>query len=59
MADSMDMNLSSLWEVVENRGVWGAAVHGITKSQTRLSNGTTTATSIQHRELHSVSYDKP
>ena len=38
MADSMDMNWSSLWEVVEDRGVWGAAVHGITKSQTRLSN---------------------
>ena len=29
MVDSMDMNLSSLWEVVEDRGVWGAAVHGI------------------------------
>ena len=59
MADSMDMNWSSLWEVVEDRGVWGAAVHGITKSQTRLSNWTTTETTIQHRELHPVSYDKP
>ena len=35
ITDSMDMNLSKLWEIVENRGVWGAAtVHGITKSQT-------------------------
>ena len=38
MADSMDVNLSNLREVVEDRGVWGAAVHGITKSQTQLSD---------------------
>ena len=32
--DSMDMNLSKLWEMVRNRGDWCAAVHGVTKSQT-------------------------
>ena len=32
--DSMDMNLSKLWEMVEDRGAWRAAAHGITKSQT-------------------------
>ena len=29
--DSVDMNLSKLWEIVENRGAWHAAVHGVTK----------------------------
>ena len=32
--NSMDMNLSKLQEVVEDRGAWSAAVHGVTKSQT-------------------------
>ena len=39
--DSMDRNLSKLWEIVEGRGTWHAATHGVAKSQTRLSNGTT------------------
>ena len=36
--DSVDMNLSKLWETVEDRGALHAAVHGIAKSQTWLSN---------------------
>ena len=40
IADSMDMNLSKLWEIVKDREVWCATVHGIAKSQTRLSNWT-------------------
>ena len=32
------MSLSNLWEIVKDREAWGAAVHGITRSQTQLSN---------------------
>ena len=35
--DSMDVSLSELWEMVMNREAWSAAVHGVTKSWTRLS----------------------
>ena len=34
ITDSMDMNLSKLWETVEERGAWHTAVHGVTKSRT-------------------------
>ena len=36
--DSMDMSLSKLWESVTDRKAWGAAVHGVTKSRTQLSD---------------------
>ena len=35
---SMDMSLSKLQEIVEDRGAWRAAIHEVTKSQTQLSN---------------------
>ena len=45
--DSMDMSLSRLQELVMDREAWRAAVHGVAKSQTQLSNRT---------ELHSLHY---
>ena len=38
IADSMDVSLSELWEMVINREAWSAVIHGVAKSQTRLSD---------------------
>ena len=42
ITDSMNISLSRLQEMVKDREAWHAAVHGVTKSQTQLSDSTTT-----------------
>jgi len=54
-ANSMDMSFSKLWEIVEDREVWHAAVHGVTKSLTRLSDLATTTTTTH---THTHTYNK-
>ena len=46
ITDSRDMSLSNLWEMVKDREAWCATVHGVTMSQTQLSNWTTTRTHV-------------
>ena len=45
---SMDMTLSKLREIVKDREAWHAAAHGVTKSQTQLSDRTTVGSCVRH-----------
>ena len=54
ITNSVDMNLSKVREIVKDRGAWRAAVHGVAKSQTRLSDWTTTTKSVLRRTSQSL-----
>ena len=59
ITDSTDMCLSKLQEMVKDREAWGAAVHGVAKSRTWLSNWTTTTMCIFAKEGYFVSFPVP
>ena len=58
IADSMDMSLSKLWEMVKDREAWSAAVHRVTNSRTWLSWTTVTTSNFMHLSMDFLSSEE-
>ena len=56
ITDSMDMSLSELREMVMDREAWRAAIHGVAKNRTRLSDCTELEASLSHNKFYLFSY---
>ena len=59
ITDSMEKSLSKLQETVKDREAWRAAVHGVTKSWTRLSNRTAKDKAMQLCQIYLIGVAKP
>ena len=56
ITELMNMNLNKLQETVKDRKAWRAAVHGVAKSQTQLSSGTTATTTYARNYIRHFTY---
>ena len=54
----MDINLSKVWETLEDRIMWHAAIHGVTKSRTKLSDRTTYIITLKASDLRKQLKDR-
>ena len=57
ITDSVEVSLSELWELVMDREAWHAAIHGVEKSRTRLSDWTEQNWTVQHSRINQYQHE--